>query len=158
MNARTSAWTDVALLLLRLGLLIDFFVHGAQKLFGAFGGGGVAGTGAFLASLGANPGPMWALFVGLAEFGGAIGLGLGLFTRWAAAAIAIDMAGAIALYNGPHGFFAETATGGWEINMLIIAMCLALVLAGAGRLSLDAVLFQGWQRRRAVRPTNAQPS
>jgi len=158
MNSRTSTRIDVALLLLRLGLLIDFFVHGAQKLFGAFGGGGVSGTGAFFASIGANPGPMWALLVGLVEFGGAICVGIGLLTRLAAAAIAMDMAGAIALYNWPHGFFAETATGGWEINMIIIAMCLALVLAGAGRFSLDAMVLPSWQRRRAVPSTNAQPS
>ncbi|QNE35417.1 DoxX family protein [Leifsonia shinshuensis] len=138
---------DISLLIVRLGLLVDFVVHGSQKLFGAFGGGGVSGTGAFLASIGANPGPLWAVVVGLVEFVGALCVGVGLFTRIAAAAIAIDMFTAIVMYNWPHGFFAETATGGWEINMLIIAMCLALAFAGAGAYSLDAPIA----RRRGSR-------
>lgn len=145
-----STRSDIASLLLRLGLLLDFLVHGSQKLFGAFGGGGIGGTGAFFASLGANPGVLWAVIVGLIEFGGAICIGFGLLTRLAAVGIAVDMTAAIALYNWPHGFFAETATGGWEINMLIIAMCLALVFTGAGSISLDAVLLRRWQSRLAT--------
>ncbi|HWU31937.1 MAG TPA: DoxX family protein [Marmoricola sp.] len=141
---------DIALLMLRLGLLVDFFVHGSQKLFGAFGGGGVVGTGAFLASIGATPGPLWAVVVGLVEFGGAICVGVGLLTRFAAAAVALDMFTAIVLYNWPHGFFAETATGGWEINMLIIAMCVALVLAGPGAYSFDRVAVRVRQNRGAA--------
>jgi len=145
-----SARSDIAPLFLRVGLLVDFFVHGSQKLFGAFGGGGIAGTGSFFASLGANPGVLWAAVVGLVEFGGAICIGLGFLTRLAAAGIAVDMTAAVALYNWPHGFFAETATGGWEINMLIITMCLALIFTGAGAYSLDAVVVRRWQRRVAT--------
>ena len=145
-----STRADIASLLLRFGLLLDFFVHGSQKLFGAFGGGGIAGTGAFFASIGAAPGPLWAVIVGLVEFGGAICIGFGLLTRLAAIGIAVDMTAAIALYNWPHGFFAETATGGWEINMLIITMCLAVVFMGAGSVSLDAVLVRRWQARLAT--------
>lgn len=131
---------DVAGLILRLTLGVVFVAHGSQKLFGAFGGFGIQGTGGFFSSLGANPGEFWALIVGLVEFGGGIALALGLLTRIAALLIAIDMAVAAAIYNFGNGFFVETPTGGWEINLVLFAMCLALVLAGGGRLALDALV------------------
>ncbi|MER3457834.1 MAG: DoxX family protein, partial [Chloroflexota bacterium] len=75
---------DIAILILRVvGLL--FIGHGAQKLFGWFGGQGLAGTAQWLGSLGLQPARFWAVVAGLAELLGGIGLALGLFTPIAAA-------------------------------------------------------------------------
>lgn len=136
---------DVAGLILRLTLGTVFVAHGSQKLFGAFGGFGIEGTGGFFESLGAAPGTFWAVVVGLVEFGGGIALALGLLTRPAAILIAVDMAVAALIYNFANGFFVETPTGGWEINLVLFAMCAAMALAGGGALSLDALV----QRRAA---------
>jgi putative oxidoreductase len=134
---RSELPIDVAILILRLALGFVFIAHGSQKLFGAFGGGGIAGTGQFFASLGASPGAMWAVIVGLVEFGGGTALAVGFLSRISAALIAIDMLVAIVIYNARNGFFVETPTGGWEINLILIAMTLAIVLVGGRRFAVD---------------------
>ena len=124
----------LGLLLLRLALASVMIVHGAQKLFGAFGGSGLTGTARYFGSLGipAPEGVVWA--VSIAEFGGGILLLIGLFTSVAAAAIAVVMAGAIAIAHWPNGFTGE---GGYEFPMMNLAVAVALVLTGPGRYSLD---------------------
>ena len=67
-----------ALLIARLLLGGALFAHGAQKLFGWFGGYGVKGTGGFMESLGFRPGPMFAIAAGLGETGGGLLTALGL--------------------------------------------------------------------------------
>jgi putative oxidoreductase len=146
-NLAPGRTLDVALVVIRLGLLIVFFAHGAQKLFGAFGGGGVSGTAAFFAALGAHPGTFWAVLGGVVEFFGALAVGLGLLTRLAAIGLALDMVGAIVLTSGDHGFFAEKAGGGWEINLILWCMSVALVLVGAGRYGVDGLLRPALGRR-----------
>src|SRR3954452_12737750 len=81
------------LLRVTAGLLL--VPHGAQKLFGAFGGGGLAGTAQFLDSAGFTPGWAWALALGCVEFSGGLLLALGLFTRPVAVAVAVFMAQAV---------------------------------------------------------------
>ncbi|MFC6356196.1 DoxX family protein [Luethyella okanaganae] len=128
---------DASPLVLRLVLGFIFVAHGSQKLFGAFGGGGIPGTAAFFESLAVQPATLWAIAVALVEFAGGIALAVGFLSKIAAACIAIDMAVAVAVFNGPNGFFVETSTGGWELNFILIAMCVSIILTGAGRYSID---------------------
>lgn len=102
---------DLGLLLLRLGAGGVLAAHGAQKLFGWFGGHGIEGTGAFMESVGYAPGKASATAAGLAETGGGALLALGLATPAAGAAAAGAMGGATAIH-APNGFF--NAEGGYE--------------------------------------------
>jgi putative oxidoreductase len=111
--------------------------HGAQKLFGLFGGGGIAGTAQFLDSAGYAPGLLWALLIGLTELGGGLLLALGLLTRPAAAAVAAFLAVAV-VHHLPKGFFWPE--GGFEYPLLWCVVALAFAVRGGGRYSLDAAL------------------
>ena len=111
--------------------------HGAQKLFGAFGGGGLAGTAQFLDGIGYQPGMLWALALGSLEFFGGILLALGLFTRPVAAAVVVFMAIAV-LHHLPSGFFWPD--GGFEYPLLWGVVALSFAVRGGGRYSLDAKL------------------
>ena len=134
---------DPALLVLRLILGGVFFMHGAQKVLGWFGGHGLSATlEAFTQGMGL---PMAvALLVIAAEFLGPIGLVLGFLTRIAAAGIFAVMVGAIAMVHFKHGFFmnwfGKQAGEGYEYHLLAIAISLALVLGGGGMASLDRAL------------------
>jgi len=135
---------DVGLLLLRLGTGGVLAAHGAQKLFGWFGGGGIVGTGQFMESVGYRPGKASATAAGLAEAGGGALLALGLATPAAGAAAAGAMAGAAALH-APNGFFAQE--GGYEYAASLGLTATSLAIAGPGRLSLDAALGNLVNRR-----------
>ena len=115
------------------GLMIG---HGAQKLFGWFGGHGPEGTGQYFESLGLRPGRRNALVAGAAEAGGGALLALGLMTPLGAAAVTGSMATAIATVHAPRGPWVTE--GGWEYNAVVIAAAAAITEAGPGPLSLDA--------------------
>ena len=115
-----------------------FFGHGAQKLFGWFGGHGPEGTGQFFEALGLKPGIKHARAAGAAEAGGGVLLALGLFTPAAAAAIIGVMSTAIRtvhMKNGPW-----VSDGGYEYNLSLIAIMVALADLGPGDVSLDHAL------------------
>ena len=139
--ATSPSW---AITVIRVALGVVFFAHGAQKVFGWFGGYGLKGTTGYFVSIGLPlPVAYAACFL---ELLGGIGLLLGLFTRLAALAIIAMMVGAIAKVHWPHGFFInwELAPGkghGLEANLAFIAMAVACVIAGGGALSLDALLM-----------------
>lgn len=137
---RNSTAVDVALVVLRVGLGLDFMAHGSQKLFSAFGGTGLSGTAGFFDSLGAHPGMLWAIVGAIVEFGGGIALVVGLFVRLAGIGLAVDMILAIALYNAGHGFFVAKGSDGWEINYVIALIAVALIVAGPGRFALAAMV------------------
>ena len=128
----------VAPMIIRLALGIIFMAHGAQKLFGAFGGPGMGGMAQFLGSLGVRPGAFWAWVVALAEFFGGLGILLGLLTGVASIVIIIDMLVAIALVHGKNGFFITNT--GYEYNVALILMALSLVFSGPGPLALDRLI------------------
>jgi putative oxidoreductase len=130
---------DGASLLLRVMIGVVFIAHGAQKLFGVFGGGGLDATAKAMAGIGLRPGMFFAVLGGLAEFGGGLLLFLGLLTPLAGLIITGDMVVAIAVSSGQDGFIAPRGIG-YEYNLVLIAIALALVIAGPGRLSLDRQL------------------
>ena len=127
-----------AALALRVPVGIIFAAHGAQKLFGWFGGHGLEGTGQFFGSIGLNPGYLMALLAGAAEFFGGLALVAGLLVRPAAAALAVAMAVAVFAVHWSQGFFASG--GGYEYALALLAASVSLVFSGAGSASFDAAL------------------
>lgn len=118
-----------------------FVGHGAQKLFGWFGGHGPDGTGQFFSSLGLNPGKRNAIAAGASEAGGGVLLAAGIATPLAGAAIVGTMITAIRtvhLSNGPW-----VTDNGYEYNLVLIAAALALVEEDAGPLAAAAALAAG---------------
>ena len=132
--------TDVrwAPLALRVPVGIIFAAHGAQKLFGWFGGYGLDGTGQWMASIGLNPGYLMALLAGSAEFFGGLALLLGLLVRPAAIALAVTMVVAILTVHIGNGLFMSN--NGYEFGLALLAAAVALAINGGGRASVDAVL------------------
>ena len=125
-------------LLLRLIVGGLFFGHGTQKLFGWFGGHGLDTTAQAFEGLGLRPGRRNAIAAGAAEAGGGTALALGLATPLAASILTATMLTAIHrvhLKNGPW-----LTNGGYEYNLVMIAVALALAEVGPGELSLDATL------------------
>jgi putative oxidoreductase len=125
-------------LALRIPVGIIFAAHGAQKLFGWFGGYGLEGTGQFFASVGLTPGYLLALLAGLAEFFGGLALVFGVLVRPAAAALAFAMLIAIFSVHWSKGFFA--GGGGYEYALALFAASLSLLFSGAGRFSVDRAI------------------
>jgi len=113
--------------------------HGAQKLFGLFGGYGLSGTGGYLAGLGYRPGRLFALLAGLGEAGAGLLLALGLATPAAGALLVATM---VNVYAGHAGKGLWNHEGGWELPLLLGTIGAALAVTGPGRFSLDAAL--GW--------------
>ena len=137
---------EIGLLLLRLVIGLTLAAHGAQKLFGWFGGHGIAGTAGFLAQLGFRPAKLHAALAGLTEFGGGLLLAAGLATPAAAAIIvAVMLVAGVSVHSG-KGFFGTS--GGFEYTFVLAGAALALAFTGAGPYSADAALhldIAGWQ-------------
>ena len=129
---------DLAISILRVVLGLLFIGHGAQKLFGWFGGYGLSGTAQFFESLGINPPKFWAFIAGAAEFLGGLGLALGLFTPLAAAAIIGVMLTAIAKVHWTHGLWINNNGAEYAIVNTLLATFLALF--GPGLYALDQYL------------------
>jgi len=152
-GSRPGSSRDVAALLMRLALGVVIFPHGARKMLGWFGGAGLQDTlTSFQEQLGIPVAV--AMLVVLAEFCGALGVVLGLLTRWAAFGIGAVMAGAIVLRHARFGFFMNwrgTQEGeGFEYHLLVLGLALGLAVGGGGAWSLDAPLSR-WRGRRSVR-------
>ena len=122
-------------LALRIPVGIVLAAHGAQKLFGWFGGYGLEGTGQWMASIGLTPGYLMALLAGSAEFFGGIALILGLLTRPAAALSAFTMLVAIFAVHISHGLFISN--NGYEFALTLFAATLTLAIQGGGSYALD---------------------
>ena len=131
---------DIALLVLRVIVGLLMAGHGAQKLFGSFGGHGIDGTAGFMESLGMRPGRRHATAAGTAELAGGALLALGLITPLGAALVIGVMVVAIAMVHAKNGPWVSD--GGFEYNLVIIATCFALAGAGPGNFSLDNAI--GW--------------
>ena len=132
-NAPSRRQIDTALAVLRVVLGVTFILHGGQKLF-VFGFDGV--TGAFT-QMGIPAPGFFGPFVALVEFFGGIAITLGLLTRLAALGIAATMVVAILTVHLKNGFFAPT---GVEFPLSLLGSAIALIVAGAGAFSLDALV------------------
>tara|TARA_B100001063_G_scaffold246708_1_gene287104 strand:+ start:1633 stop:2115 length:483 start_codon:yes stop_codon:yes gene_type:complete len=133
-----STQAGLAALILRVPVGIILIAHGAQKLFGWFGGYGLEGTGQWMASIGLEPGYLMALMAGSAEFFGGIALVLGLLTRPAALVVAFTMVVAIVTTHLSNGLFMSN--NGYEYALTLLAASLALMIQGGGSLSADKQL------------------
>jgi len=132
------------LLIVRVFLGVIFFAHGAQKLFGVFGGPGLKGTiGYFRSSLGVPP--ALAVLVALVECFGGLAVFVGLLTRLAALGLAVIMLVAVAKVHWRNGFFLNMSLQpgkghGFEFNFALIGMALALLVGGGGAKSIDRLI------------------
>jgi putative oxidoreductase len=133
-NDRTAV--DWALLIARISVGTIFTAHGAQKLFGAFGGPGLSAIVEMMGPLG--------YLVTIGEFFGGLGLILGVLSRFSAASITLIMLGAIATVHAKFGFFMNWTGNqpgeGFEYHLLAIAVLLSIVIAGPGRFALGRLL------------------
>ena len=133
---------DIALLVVRVVAGVIFAAHGAQKLFGAFGGPGLA------AMVQPPPDGMGLLGypVTIGEFFGGLGLIVGFLCRFSAASLIVIMLGAIGLVHGQHGFFLgrsptdTLATVGFEYNLALIGLLAPILIAGPGRFAIGRML------------------
>jgi putative oxidoreductase len=139
---------DVALLVLRLTYGPLVAGHGAQKLFGWFGGLGMQGTRGMMESLGLRPPEVWGLAGAISEFGGGVLTTLGFLNPLGPLGVigAMGMATVKVHWGKP----IWSASGGAELPLTNIAGALALVLAGPGKISLDEVLGTGLPRWVAI--------
>jgi putative oxidoreductase len=138
-NRRNFKMINIGLLIIRLVIGLLFVGHGAQKLFGWFGGYGLKGTGGWFESIGMKPGVTMALFAGLTELIGGLLFTLGLLTPLAGIMIAGTMLMAIVKVHAPNGLWSTA--NGYEYNLTIIAVAIGIALIGPGQYALDSFIF-----------------
>ena len=126
---------DLALSVLRIVVGVLFVGHGAQKLFGVWGGGGLEGTAEMFVSIGLRPGALHARVAGTAEFAGGALLVLGFLTPFGAAALIAVMTAAVLSVHGQNGLWVTNK--GYEYNLVLAAVAFGLAGAGPGAWSLD---------------------
>lgn len=130
---------NLGLLIIRLVIGLLFVGHGAQKLFGWFGGNGLKGTGGWFESIGIKPGLTMAFIAGLAELIGGLLFVLGLLTPIAGIMIAGTMLMAIIKVHAPNGLWVTA--NGYEYNLTLFSVAIGVALIGPGQYALDALLF-----------------
>ena len=121
---------DCALLVTRVIVGVIFAAHGAQKLFGTFGGAGLAATVEQMGSIG--------YLVVIGEFFGGVGLVVGVLCRFSAASLIVIMFGAIAMVHGKNGFFLSA--GGFDYNLALIGLLAPILVVGPGKFSIGRLL------------------
>ncbi|MCH1923306.1 DoxX family protein [Shewanella sp. C32] len=122
-------------LLLRVPVGLILMAHGSQKLFGLFGGYGLAATGQWMESIGITPGELMAFLAGSGEFFGGLFLVLGLLIRPAALVVAFTMLVALFTVHINNGLFM--ANNGYEYALSLAVIAGSLIISGAGKVSLD---------------------
>ena len=135
---KTSRVTDLAPFIVRLAQGSFMAGHGAQKLFGAFGGPGLEGTSQFMEMLGLKPGRPWATVAGLSEFGGGVLTALGLLNPLGPLGVMGSMA--MATTKAHWGKPIWVTEGGAELPVLNLAVSTALMIREPDKYSLDRVL------------------
>lgn len=124
------AAVDISLLVIRVIVGTIFFAHGAQKVFGMFGGAGLEATVEKMGPLG--------YLVSIGECFGGLGMIVGFLARFSAASNIVIMFGAIAMVHGKNGFFQSN--GGFEYNLALIGLLVPILLLGPGRISIGRFL------------------
>ena len=130
LGAENRSVIDASLLIVRVVAGVIFTAHGAQKLFGAFGGPGLNAVVEMMGPIG--------YLVTIGEFFGGLGLIVGFLSRFSAASLTVIMLGAIALVHGKHGFFSQN--NGFEYNLALIGLLLPVVIAGPGQWAIGRFL------------------
>ncbi|KZB90471.1 oxidoreductase [Bacillus sp. VT 712] len=130
---------SIGLLLIRLVIGLSFMAHGAQKLFGWFGGHGLKGTGGWFESIGMKPGVRMALIAGLSELVGGALFAVGFLTPLAALMIAGTMLIAIIKVHGPNGYWSTQ--NGYEYNLTLLVVAVSIAIIGPGYYAIDALIF-----------------
>ncbi len=134
----TASATGYDTLPVRLASGVIFAAHGAQKLYGWFGGYGLEGTGGWMSSIGLEPGVLMAALAGGAEFFGGLALILGLLVRPAAVVLALTMVVAIVTVHLANGLFMSN--NGYEFGLALLAVSVSLAIRGAGSASIDQTI------------------
>ena len=143
----TQRASDAALVAVRVALAWIFTYYGAGKLFGAFNGPGLHNTALFFPnSAHLHPGGFFAVLGGVIEFGGAIAMALGLFSRLAGLALFGDQVMAMITVTWTNGINSESLTPGYEFNMALAVLALVIVFLGPGRASVDALIERRFSR------------
>ena len=142
----SDSWS---LLILRLAVGIVMFPHGAQKLFAWFGGNGFAATMGFFTNK-MNIPAFFAFLAIIAESLGSMGLIIGFLTRVAAFGVLCNMIVAVWMVHWPNGFFmnwfGKQKGEGFEYHILVIGICLALLISGGGKWSVDRAISPGGRK------------
>lgn len=143
---------NVALIVVRIALAWVFIYYGSMKLFGAFPGSGPHGihqTALYMSHTAhLRPGEFFAVLAGLIEFGGGIAMALGLCARLAGLALFGDMVMAMITVTWATGIKSASAPPGYQLNLALAALALAVALTGAGRFGVDALLARGFGRQK----------
>jgi len=138
-----STSNDYTLTIVRLVLGLTFFMHGAQKMLGWFGGYGFHGSMGFFTQQLGIPAPLAFLAI-CAEFFGGLGLLVGLLSRIAALGIIVNMLVAIATVHHVNGFFmnwtGQQKGEGFEYHLLAIALAIVVLIKGSGAVSIDRAI------------------
>jgi putative oxidoreductase len=121
---------DIGLLLIRLVVGLTFMGHGAQKLFGWFGGYGIKGTAGWMESIGMKPGVLMAIMAGAGELVGGALFAAGVLTPVGAALIVITMLAAIFTVHGKNGYWVTQ--NGFEYNLVLLVVAIGVALIGPG--------------------------
>jgi len=137
-KAQLMDYASVGLLVIRLVFGLTFAAHGAQKLFGWFGGYGIEGTGGYFESIGIKPGKPMAALAGLGEVTSGLLFALGLFVPVAALLMVSTMIVAILTVTGKKGYWITAE--GYEYNVAVIAVAVGVALTGPGAYALDALI------------------
>ncbi len=132
---------DWALLVARIGLAWIFIYYGGGKLFGWFNRGGIHETAIYFSqSAHLHPGGLFAVLGGLIEFGGAVALALGFFSRLAGVGLFGDMVMAMITVTWTTGINNRSNPPGYQLNLALAVLALVVALLGSGRFSLDALI------------------
>ncbi|MBK5378493.1 DoxX family protein [Pseudomonas sp. TH08] len=126
------------LTILRIAVGVIFAAHGSQKLFGLFGGYGLAGTAQYMDSLGLHPGYLMAILSGGTEFFAGLALIIGLLVR--PAALGLTFLSLVAIFTVHIGNGLFMANNGYEFALALLGGSLAVLIEGAGKLSVDRAI------------------
>jgi putative oxidoreductase len=148
--------TDLVLVAVRVALAWIFIYYGAGKLFGAFNGLGIHGTSLYFSNTAhLHPGGFFAVLGGVIEFGGGIAMAFGFAVRLAGLALFGDMVMAMITVTWSTGL---DSAPGYQVNLALCVLALVMVVFGAGRFSLDAVVAPHLVRGEAPSVVPKEPS
>ncbi|MGE8178610.1 DoxX family protein [Pseudomonas fluorescens] len=137
-NKVLSTRAGYGLTVMRIFVGLIFAAHGSQKLFGMFGGYGIAGTAQYMESIGLAPGHLMAILAGGTEFFAGLALVIGLLARPAALGLAFLSLVAIFSVHIHNGLFM--ANNGYEYALTLLGVSIAVLVEGAGKLSVDRAI------------------